>query len=172
MVNFQEIKGDLIDLSYKGDFDVVIQGNNCFCTQKSGVAIHFVKHFRTNDFEMEKEKHKGDINKLGTIDYELLRFSNWDKSFQKFPDDGDKVLHNLYVVNCYTQYYYGSKYGVPLDYEALTLCLRKINKVFSGKRIGIPGLIGCGLGGGDSKRVTEIIKKELKDCYVTVVYLK
>ena len=90
------------------------------------------------------------------------------------------VLHDgeepyLIVVNAYTQYKYGSNHtdGVkkPLDYEALTLCMRKINHIFAGKHIGLPGLIGCGLAGGKEETVKEIIKKELKDCDVTIVYL-
>jgi hypothetical protein len=43
---------------------------------------------------------------------------------------------------------------VALDYEALTLCMRKINYTFTGKHIGLP-MIGCGLAGGD----WNIVKK-------------
>jgi len=39
---------------------------------------------------------------------------------------------------------------------------------FAGKHIGLP-LIGAGLAGGDWDRIRVIIKKELKDCNVTVV---
>lgn len=56
----------------------------------------------------------------------------------------------------------------PLDYEALTLCMRKINHTFVGKKIGLPK-IGSNLAGGDWNIIKEIIKKELKDCDVTVV---
>jgi len=59
----------------------------------------------------------------------------------------------------------------PLDYEALTLCLRKINWVFSGKHIGLPK-IGAGLAGGDWEQIKQIIKNELNDCDVTVVIYK
>lgn len=38
-------------------------------------------------------------------------------------------------------------------------------------KIGLPQ-IGCGLAGGDWNKVKEIIKKELKDCFVTVVIYK
>jgi len=59
----------------------------------------------------------------------------------------------------------------PLDYEALTLCMRKINHIFKGKHIGLPGFIGGGLAGGDVSKIREIIKKELKDCKVSIVFL-
>ena len=44
----------------------------------------------------------------------------------------------LVVINAYTQFKYGRNHadGVknPLDYEALTLCMRKINHEFPGKK--------------------------------------
>ena len=33
-----KIKGDLIKLAIKGDFDVIIHGCNCFCTMGAGIA--------------------------------------------------------------------------------------------------------------------------------------
>ena len=81
----------------------------------------------------------------------------------------------MYIVNSYTQYLYGKNHadGVskPLDYDALTLCMRKINHVFKGKHIGLP-TIGAGLAGGDWNRIKSIIQTELKDCDVTVVIYK
>jgi O-acetyl-ADP-ribose deacetylase (regulator of RNase III) len=56
----------------------------------------------------------------------------------------------------------------PLDYEALTLGLRKMNFLFAGKKIGLPK-IGAGLAGGDWSRIKEIIQTELNDCDVTVI---
>ena len=79
---------------------------------------------------------------------------------------------DLTIVNAYTQYGFGRNHSngtqIPLDYEALTLCMRKINHNFKGKHIGLPQ-IGCGLAGGDWLRVKSIIQTELKDCNVTVV---
>ena len=77
------------------------------------------------------------------------------------------------VINAYTQYYYGRNSlasHIPLDYDALTLCLRKINYIFKGKHIGLPQ-IGCGLAGGDWNLVKEIIQKELCDMNITIVIL-
>jgi len=58
-----------------------------------------------------------------------------------------------------------------LDYNALTLCLRKINHKFSGHKIGLPK-IGAGLAGGDWDIIKTIIERELKDMDVTIVYFK
>ena len=176
MGKYKEIDGNLITLSLEGEFDVITHGCNCQCVQGAGLAPQMVKHFGTDTFELEQKQYKGDIKKLGQIDYELFHYSDLDNKFERYPDEDNKVLYNLYVVNSYTQYYYGKNHhdGVskPLDYEALTLCLRKINFIFHGKRIGLPGLIGCGLAGGDPEIVKNIIKSEMRDCDVTVVYLK
>lgn len=156
---YNEIKGDLIQLALENKFDVIAHGVNCFCVQKSGLAPKMVNIFNTDKFPMESERLKGDINKLGQID---------GKTFLgKYNTDP-----TLTVLNAYTQYYYGKNHsdGVdkPLDYEALTLCLRKINTIFKGKHIGLPK-IGCGLARGDWNIVKKIIKEELKDCKVTIV---
>ena len=152
---YNEIKGDLIDLALKGKFDVIAHGCNCFNKQKSGIAKQMSKVFDTDAFELETDYY-GDINKLGQLEYE---------------DKGN----DLTVVNCYTQYKYGKNHKDgdtnPRDYDAITLCMRKINHLFKGKHIGLPK-IGCGLAGGDWNIVKKIIEHELKDCDVTVVIYK
>jgi O-acetyl-ADP-ribose deacetylase (regulator of RNase III) len=79
------------------------------------------------------------------------------------------------VLNAYTQYKYGRNHAdgdaVPVDYDAITLCMRKINHNFKGMHIGLP-MIGAGLAGGDWEKIKQIIKRELKDCIVTIVILK
>ena len=174
-MEYNEIHGDLIKLAHEGAFDVITHGCNCHCTMGAGIAPQMAKAFGCDMFKMESAENKGSINKLGTIDDELLHFSNTDKRFQKYPDECDTILHNLYVVNSYTQYNYGANHtdGVarPLDYDALTLCLRKINFAFRGKHIGLPQ-IGAGLAGGNWNRIQSIIQSELRDCKVTVVIYK
>ncbi len=177
-MEYKIIKGDLISLSLKGEFDVIVHGVNCFCTQKSGLAPQMVKAFGTDSFKLESFKYKGDIRKLGNIDYKLFyqEKKDYGGNWVAYPDELEFLTgKQLIVINAYTQYHYGKNHsdGVdkPLDYEALTLCMRKINRIFAGKKIGIPGLIGCGLAGGKEEIVLEIIKKELKDCDVTIVYL-
>lgn len=173
--NYKEVNGNLITLALQGEFDVITHGTNCFCTQGAGIAPLMAKNFGTDKFKMESPEYRGTINKLGTIDYEEQTFL-----------DGPKLT----VVNSYTQYGFGLIFDhPPLDYEALTLCLRKINHTFKGKKIGIPQ-IGCGLAGGvwDVNELTEseqvkfrqnhlydvktIIMRELKDCDVTAIVYK
>lgn len=151
-MSYKEIKGDLIALSLSGEFDAIAHGCNCFCKMKSGIAAPMAELFGCDKFPLEDSKFSGLINRLGAIDF--------------------KEINGLTVINAYTQYYNTSsnpdKEAVNLDYEALTLCLRKINKIFEGKRIGLP-MIGAGRAKGDWNLIKEIIKKELKDCNITVV---
>lgn len=175
MGTYTEKFGNIITMAHEGDFNVIAHGCNCHNAQGSGLAPQMVKAFRTDTFKMEQPEYYGDFNKLGQIDYELQYFSGWDKKFQKYPDQGDPIEHSLHIVNAYTQYRYGRNHAdgdkKPVDYDALTLCMRKINHTFKGLHVGLP-LIGCGLAGGDWDVVKEIIQRELNDCDVTIIFLK
>jgi len=199
MGTYREVEGDLIKLALEGVFDVITHGVNCFCVMKSGIAPQMAKAFGCDKFPKERmydieigldglehpieTNNRGDINKLGTIDYQTKTYAGGTSS---------ENIFDLTVVNSYTQYKYGinHKDGMdkPLDYDAITMCMRKINHLFKGKHIGLPK-IGSGLGGGiwsidelslsdqntrkdlPYKDIKSIIQEELKDCDVTVVIL-
>lgn len=167
-MKYEEIEGDLISLALFGKFDVICHGANCQNVMGAGIAVQMKETFGCDKFEKENFMYKGDIDKLGTIDYSYFKVS--EGLCKKVTG-----IHNpnLIVINAYTQFMYGVNHedGVskPLDYEALTLCLRKINHIFKGKHIGLPYVIGCGLAGGDIDTVIELIKKELCDMQVTMV---
>ena len=170
---YKEVTGNLITLAQNGHFDVITHGCNCFCTMGAGLAPQMAKAFGCDKFKMEGDEYEGDVNKLGTIDWQELMVS----TVSYHPKDYKGVVtqelkHNLIVVNSYSQYGFGRNHKegsvAPLDYEALCLCLRKMNKLWKGKRIGLPQ-IGCHLAGGDWNIVKEMIQDELVDCDVTVV---
>lgn len=176
-MNYKEVKGDLIKLAINGEFDVIAHGANCFCKMGAGIAPQMAETFGCNRYHKERHDFKGDINKLGTIDYAhsyvqvgkepIVYTSPVDKTYPM--KDGYK---RLAVVNAYTQYNYGRNHTdgdeAPVDYEAITLCMRKINNKFKGQHIGLPK-IGAGLAGGDWERIKSIIQNELTECDVTVV---
>lgn len=173
MNKYQEIEGNLITLAKEGKFNVITHGCNCLSNMGAGIAPQMAKEFGCNEFKMEKLGPT--IDKLGCIDYEILFWED-NKRWTKYPDENGKwATIKLTVVNSYTQYKYGRNHsdGIhrPLDYEALTLCMRKINETFKGKHIGLPK-IGAGLAGGDWNKIKNIIQTELKDCQVTVVIYK
>ena len=170
MVQYREIEGNLIDLALKGEFDVITHGCNCFCTMGAGLAPQMSKHFNANSFLLEQKEFRGDINKLGNIDFKRMIVLENGTGVVSYSPNFKGV--DLTVVNSYTQYNVASTdNSTPLDYQALQLCLKKINKTFSGLKIGLPQ-IGCGLAGGDWEIVKSLIIKELVDCRVTVVIFK
>lgn len=171
MINY--IDGDVVKLAKEGAFDVVVHGCNCLSTMGAGVAPQMAKAFGCDRFEMELWGPA--IEKLGNIDYETLYFED-NKIWTKYPDEGGKwATVKLTVVNAYTQYMYGRNHAdgvaAPFDYEAFTICMRKMNHIFKGKHIGMPK-IGSHLAGGDWDRIEKIIEVELSDCKVTVVNYK
>jgi O-acetyl-ADP-ribose deacetylase (regulator of RNase III) len=171
-MNYQEIEGDLIALAKHGKFDVITHGCNCLSNMGAGIAPQMAKAFDVDKFQMEAEGPS--ILKLGNIDYETFVLGeNAVWSLAGFKNNQNEPT--LSVVNSYTQFKYGKNHtdGVskPLDYEALTLCMRKINHTFKGKHIGLPK-IGAGLAGGDWNRIKKIIQTELKDMKVSVVIYK
>lgn len=167
-----EVSGDLILMAKEGEFDVIVHGCNCFNKQASGIAAGMVKNFRTDAFPMEKPQWKGNINKLGTIDYKHFTQSQTRLIPSTYEDIMIKNI-DLTVVNAYTQYRYGTNHPdgqyKPVDYDAIRLCMRKINGIFKNQHIGLPK-IGCGLAGGKWSIVSKIILGELIDCKVTVVH--
>jgi len=152
----KEIKGNLIRLAKEARFDIIVHGCNCFCRMGSGLAPQIKKNF-PSAWAADAATEAGDIRKLGSYTFgtELVHDKN----------DQPEVL---IVINAYSQYTYDAS-TKPLDYEALTLALRKINHNYKGKSIGVP-LIGAGLAGGEWERIKIIIETELKDMKVTIVH--
>jgi hypothetical protein len=168
MGNYKEIEGDLFEEIFSENYNVSIQGVNAFCTQGAGIVIPFKKYFKTDKFPMELSG-RGDINKLGQIDCKDFYL----KDGEVFTENDSTInMKRITICNCYSQFHYGMNHldgsYKPADYEALTLCLRKINYKFNGLRIVTPLICG-GLAGGDPELIKLIIKKELKDCDVTLV---
>jgi O-acetyl-ADP-ribose deacetylase (regulator of RNase III) len=136
----------------------------------AGIAPQMAKAFSCNDPEKypgestDFPDRRGDMTKLGNIE---------SYAWYVFGEDGER--RRLEVINAYTQHGFGLNHSdgsaIPLDYNALILCMKKINYKFKGKHIGLP-LIGCGLAGGDVTIVKKIIQEELKDCTVTIVNYK
>lgn len=148
----KEIKGNIIGLAKEGKFNVIVQGCNCFCRMGRGLAPQIKEHF-PEAWYADNATIAGDITKLGNYTYATCK---------------NNVGSTVDVINIYSQYSYDSS-TKPLDYEALTLALRKINRVFEGVTIGVP-LIGAGLAGGDWDRIKVIIETELKNMDVTIVH--
>lgn len=171
MINY--VEGDLIKLAKEGIFDAIVHGCNCLSVMKSGIAPQMAAAFGCDKFEMEMWGPS--IDKLGNIDYKTFLLEKNNTFTIDLGEGNPEKGTELVVVNAYTQYSYGRNHsdGVaqPFDYEAFTICMRKINRVFRGNHIGM-GKIGSGLAGGDWNRIENIISTELIDCEVTIVNYK
>jgi O-acetyl-ADP-ribose deacetylase (regulator of RNase III) len=136
----KHVKGNLLDLAEAGEFDIVVQGCNCFNTMGGGIARE-IRERHPNIAEVDRYTNKGDYNKLG----------NWTS--------GDVVTNNdtvFKIINAYTQYNMSQGTDV-FEYTAFQLILEKLAFVFPGKRIGLP-YIGMGLAGGDRDTIIPMIR--------------
>ena len=170
MINYTD--GDLITLAKSAKFDVIAHGCNCHSTMGAGIAPQMAKAFGCDRFTMEL--WGSDVNKLGNIDYQT--FVLGEKAIWSLEDaKNNRNEPELTVVNAYTQFNYGRNHSDgdarPFNYEAFTLCMKKMNIVFADKHIGMPK-IGAGLAGGNWNRIEHIINTELKDCQITIVNYK
>jgi len=138
----KKVKGDLIKLALKGEFDLIIHGCNCFCTMGAGIA-KIIKQKFPEAYSADLKTKKGDKSKLGGISWVKVKTKNGD----------------LIVVNGYTQYNFRGR-GRKADYEAIREVFKEIKEIFSGLRIGYPA-IGAGLAGGSWKVISQIIEEEL-----------
>lgn len=146
------IKGNLIKLAEHGEFDVIVHGCNCFTTMGSGIARQIHESY-PGAYKVDAETVRGDAEKLGTF---------------TFYDTGKFI-----IVNAYTQYTtngFGESNDL-FEYEAFEKVLTKLAEAWPNSRFGFP-LIGCGLAGGDKKRILTMIEdfsKIITDGTVTVV---
>lgn len=130
-------KGNLLDLAEAGEFDVVVQGCNCFCRMGSGIAKEIRARY-PNAWNVDMLTNEGDIQKLGT----------WT----------DADTGKFWIVNAYTQYDTASQPGQDVfQYNAFALILQKLEHVHGNKRIGLP-YIGMGLAGGKKEVIIPMIE--------------
>ena len=140
--------GNLLDIYT--EYDVITHSCNCFCVMASGIAPQLAKEFGCDKFTLEGSAWKGSFNKLGCIDY--------------------KEVNGVNMVNSYMQYHYRNpgKFGIPFDYDACKLCLRKIEAAFPEQKVLLP-MIGCGLAKAEPSVVLSIIQQELSNPTVVVL---
>ena len=127
-------KGNLLDLAENFEFDVIVQGCNCFNTMGGGIAREIAEKY-PSAARVDRSTQYGDYNKLG----------NWTEF-----DTG-----RFKIINAYTQYNMSTGEDV-FEYIAFELILQKLTHVHGSKRIGLP-YIGMGLAGGDKEIILDMI---------------
>lgn len=133
-------KGNLLDLAEAGEFDVIVQGCNCFNTMGGGIAREIAERYPMCA-KIDRLTERGEYMKLG----------NWTEF------DTDKFT----IINAYTQYHFNGSGQVATDvfeYTAFELILQKLIFTYGDKRIGLP-YIGMGLAGGDKAAIMDMIEQ-------------
>lgn len=131
------VKGDLLAMGKNNEFDIIVQGCNCFCVMGSGIAAQIAQQFPDAKIA-DDETVRGDPGKLGSYTV---------------------GMHGrLVILNAYTQYGTSKNGEDVFEYTAFERVLDKIQHRFGKWRIGLP-LIGMGLAGGDPERILPMIEQ-------------
>jgi O-acetyl-ADP-ribose deacetylase (regulator of RNase III) len=146
------IKGDLIKLAEKGNFDIIIQGCNCYNVMGGGLAKQLADRYpKVKQADMCTTR--GDKLKLGR--------------FTTAQINTGKTIFT--VINAYTQYEMSNTKDV-FEYGAFEKFLELFSKCVPDYTqgphrkvsIGFPQ-IGAGLAGGDWSRISKMIEKFSED---------
>lgn len=137
------VRGDLLDLARRGEFDVIIHGCNCQCQMGKGIALSVKRHFPAA-YAADLATAKGSAAKLGSYSSATVETNSGA----------------LTIVNAYTQFDWKGQ-GVQADYDAIHRVMSALAHDFANCRIGYPK-IGAGLAGGDWSIISAIIDTELE----------
>ena len=136
-------KGNLLDLAEAGEFDIVVQGCNCFNAMGGGIAREIRERY-PHVSEVDSMTDRGDYAKLGS----------WTKGVV-LTGDGLNHLGEFTIINAYTQYKMSTGEDV-FEYVAFLLILQKLAHMYPGKRFGFP-LIGQGLAKGNPATIMDML---------------
>lgn len=149
MSNLIHTQGNLLDLAEAGEFDIVVQGCNCFNTMGGGIAREIRQRY-PEVAKVDAETERGDYNKLGNYTEGYA----WYNERANGPDD--YVADNFIIINAYTQYNMSTGEDV-FEYVAFQLILQKLARVYPSRRFGFP-YIGMGLAKGNSVIIMEMLE--------------
>ena len=132
-------KGNLLDMAERGNFDIVVQGCNCFNTMGGGIAREIRERY-PQCAEVDAATQYGDYMKLGT----------W--TYHKEP--------KFTIINAYTQYNMSTGEDV-FEYTAFQLILEKLARL-GPVRFGFP-YIGMGLAKGNKEVILAMLEDFAKE---------
>ena len=136
-------KGNLVDAFLQGKVNVLMHQANCFKIFGGGIAKEIKERI--------PQAYKVDALSLNTPQENFGHISGTENSVLK--------THYSKVINLYGQYKLGS-FERHTHYGALANALNEAVKTLSNNNdvvVGMPKL-GCGLGGGDWKIVSELVE--------------
>jgi O-acetyl-ADP-ribose deacetylase (regulator of RNase III) len=130
------VKGDLLEMGKRREFDIIVHGCNCFNTMGSGIARQ-IREDMPDAWIADQETIAGDPGKLHT--YTL-------------------GMHGaLVIVNAYTQYSVSKQGEDVFEYNSFQTILNKLAKRLGKWRFGFP-MIGMGLANGDAERILAMLE--------------
>jgi O-acetyl-ADP-ribose deacetylase (regulator of RNase III) len=138
-----KVKGNLLDMADAGEFDIIIQGCNCFNTMGAGLAPQIARRYPAAQ-DADSVTVRGSIGKLG----------NWTMAWSSEHDPEQRAFK---IINAYTQYETSKQGEDVFEYAAFELILRKLAHEYGRHRFGLP-YIGMGLAGGDRRRIMALIE--------------
>jgi O-acetyl-ADP-ribose deacetylase (regulator of RNase III) len=138
----KHVKGNLIELAFQGEFDVIVHGCNCYNIMGAGIARSIASTFPEAE-EADRNTIAGDYNKLG--------------NYTKATMCAD-VMGSFVIINAYTQYGYDARKSADMfEYLSFELILQKLEHEFPKARFGLP-YIGMGLAGGNKDVIMSQIE--------------
>ena len=140
-------KGNLLDLAEQGEFDIVVQGCNCFNTMGGGIAREIRERY-PDVAAVDTKTKKGDYNKLG----------NWSEHMAIARHREPQSYFT--IINAYTQYDMSTGEDV-FEYDAFRLILQKLAHTYPKGNFGFP-YIGMGLARGDSEAILSMLENFAK----------
>lgn len=130
------IQGDLLAMGKNKDFDIIVQGCNCFNVMGSGIAKQIRAQFE-DAWIADQQTLPGDRNKLGHYSIGMSG--------------------RLVIINAYTQHKTASFPGEDVfEYNSFQEILNKLAFRFGTYRFGFP-MIGMGLAGGNAERILAML---------------
>ena len=159
-MGLKHTQGNLLDLAEAGQFDIIVQGCNCFNTMGGGIAKEIRERYPEVAY-VDQQTLRADYTKLGNWTDDIVIRNNG--------------LSQFTVINAYTQYNMSTGKDV-FEYAAFELILQKLLFCYPGKSFGFP-FIGMGLAGGDKIRIINLLEwfadeVQKKDGTVTLVEFK
>jgi len=136
------VKGDLLDLAEKREFDIIVHGCNCFNIMGGGIAYAIAKKYPQAKL-VDSDTIRGNREKIGTFTISKAFSKNLNSSF--------------FIINAYTQFS-PSRGEDVFEYEAFDRILNQLAESYPFSRFGFP-LIGCGLAGGNKERILNQIEE-------------
>jgi len=144
-------KGNLLNMAEDGQFDIIVQGCNCWKAMGRGIAREIKQRY---PYAAAADIHYHNLMKSLNGNYSML--GTYSRSIEtKVVEYGVEV--EFTIVNAYTQYNTSSEEDV-FEYTAFELILQKLLKEYGKERIGLP-YIGMGLACGDITRIIPMIEK-------------